>query len=426
MPPTKKKSPPKTGTAPPGSNMEGRLEPESPIAAPFVTPGVSEPENMDADDTEKPEDTDADVDLEPLNTMEKLLEKEGYKTPPSQKAKALAKKSGEIVFYSFELGDKGDKHFVNTRQALDFKRDFGDLITKEHKFSSLLRYSNHVKRCKGRTVIAPAAVMQSTRAEDQRDEALSNQIAELLSQSRPVDVMKLGYRTNNMTSIVVATIAAKTQWGGHFWGFKPATFAPVLVSYSSIVPSNDMYIQEALQNMTFGKARDEDSPDRNQAKVVNYTPPGKKDVILIDVYVMYTMFTIPHNTMNTAAEEGVWIKDMGEKLLREIRSIMQTPIFKNVLARMGQAQFIEKLFDNRRKSNLLKYLSGCVLQVNEVPNFTDEVIQEVSNKMVMAMYDASLQMRKYPEENLDAALGDSADATSGAFAPGYNHEPQQI
>lgn len=147
---------------------------------------------------------------------------------------------------------------------------------------------------------------------------------------------------------------------------------------------------------------------------------------MIDVYVMYTMFTIPHNTMNTAAEEGVWIKDMGEKLLREIRSIMQTPIFKNVLARMGQAQFIEKLFDNRRKSNLLKYLSGCVLQVNEVPNFTDEVIQEVSNKMVMAMYDASLQMRKYPEENLDAALGDSADATSGAFAPGYNHEPQQI
>lgn len=364
--------------------------------------------------SQKTKDVEESFELEPDNTMQLVLEAAGMKPPPPDSKE----KKATPGFYSFELiADKGDKHFKNSKEALAFKQDYPEMIVKEHKFTSFLRFTNHIKRCSARTVVTPAAIRRTAMAVDEQDDEASNRIAALLSQQRPVDHIIMKYKTNSTCTMVYGTINFITMWMSLFWGFKAAQVAPVLQSYSSIIPHPDMFIQEALQNMSFGKARDTDSTDRSQPKVINYTPPGKKDVILIDVYAMYTFFKIPFTTINTSAEEAVWLKDKCEKLLEEIRRIMQTPIFKNVLSKMGNTLFFEKLFDPKRKSNLLKFLNGCIIRVEECEVFTDDVVQDVSNKMVTGMYEASLPTRKYPELTLEADFEAEAETTENTDEP---------
>jgi hypothetical protein len=364
--------------------------------------------------SQKNKEVEDSFELESDNTMQLILEAAGMKPPPPD---STAKKATP-AFYSFELiADKGDKHFKNSKEALAFKQDYPEMILKEHKFTSFLRFTNHIKRCSARTVVAPAAIRRTAMAVDEQDDEASNRIAALLAQQRPVDHIIMKYKTNPTCTMVYGTINAITMWMSLFWGFKAAQIAPVLQSYSSIIPHPDMFIQEALQNMSFGKTRDTDSTDRNQAKVINYTPPGKKDVIVIDVYTMYTFFKIPFTTINTSAEEAVWLKDKCEKLLEETRRIMLTSVFKSVLAKMGNTLFFEKLFDPKRKSNLPKFLNGCIIRVEECEVFTDDVVQEVSNRMVTGMYEASLPTRKYPELTLEADFEAEAETMGNTDEP---------
>ena len=402
-------------TTPPKSTKKGQLkiaEPTSPtdvtMESGIVSAGVMEAVEdisslLGLANSSQPRNPG--IQVEPVNTMQLILEEAGMKPPPQQ-----PKKPTPNCFYSFELiGDKGDKHFKESRDALTFKQDFPDMILKEHKFTTFLRFTNHIKRCNARAAVAPTVARRTAAQVDEVNDDASNRIAALLAEQRPVDHLMMKYKTNSTCTTVYGTLTAMTMWQTAFWGFKPAQLAPVLKTYSTVIPHPDMHIQEALQNMSFGKARDTDSADRNLAKVVNYTPPGKKDVIVIEVFTMYTWFTIPYATMNTTTEEGIWIQGKCERLVEEIRRIMQTSVFKTVLSKMGNTLFFEKLFDPKRKSNLPKFLSGCSVRVEECEVFTDEVIQEVSNKMVMGMYETSLPMRKYPELNLEgdfAAEGD--------------------
>jgi hypothetical protein len=55
--------------------------------------------------------------------------------------------------------------------------------------------------------------------------------------------------------------------------------------------------------------------------------------------------------------------------------------------------------------------------VEECEVFTDDVVQEVSNRMVTGMYEASLPTRKYPELTLEADFEAEAETMGNTDEP---------
>jgi hypothetical protein len=335
------------------------------------------------------------------------------------KAPGPPKSPGES-FISYELaGNKADQNFRTLREAMEFKRDFGDLITKTHKFSSFLCFENHCKRRSNSAGVATPTRKGTAAASGDTDNA-AERIAALMLDERPVDTILGCHKTTPTSAIACIFMRFQTQWGSDFWGFKPKEMTMVLNKYSTIQPSSDMTVQEALQNLTYGKARDPDSTNASTPLVVHYTPPGKKDVILIDVYVAYTFITIPHATINTAPEEQAWLSDMTEKFLLEVKTIMSTPVFRSVLERTTHENFFSKLFAAERKSNLPKFLSSSTIRAKACAHYTDHVVQEESNTIVDRMFGSRLGQRKYPDRELDAEFAllskDIEEDENGDFA----------
>jgi predicted nucleic acid-binding protein len=154
-------------------------------------------------------------------------------------------------------------------------------------------------------------------------------------------------------------------------------------------------------NMDYGCLSDPKSKDKYKGKVTEYTPNGKKSPVHYDVHCAYTYFTIPHETINTTVEETAWLTSMSEKILTEVRTIMCTEAFKTVLEKTGNAQFVKKLYDPAKKTNLPKFLDTAIITVEECNHYTDHVIQACANDIVTIMYDTRLSNRKYPDEILD-------------------------
>jgi len=363
-------------------------------------------------------ETDAAVDAilgtsPPLgtNNLKKAASKPAASKPatkkkPGRKKKITPPKSPGEAYYSYELtGDKPDVNFTTMKQALEFKQDFGGHIKKEHKFSSLARYNNHVsRRAMANSVATPQKNVRAgySNENDQNDNAAAEAIAALLVDSRPVDCMEGYFKTTPSSKIMCVVIRMKTQWKSEFWGWKPNSMAYVLNKYSTITPCNNASVQEAFQNLTYGKARDTDASNANTSLVVHYTPPGKKDVILIDVYVAYTFVTIPYEKIASAQEEISWMKDITGTILTEMRRIMSSPIFKSVLERTTHESFFHKLYAPDRKSNLPKFLNSCVTRPDLCIHYTDHVVQDVANSISDRMFESRLEQRKYPDAQLDA------------------------
>ena len=350
--------------------------------------------------------------------------KDGSVPPPSGPFKL----PGE-AFISYELkGGKPDMNFVLAKEARDFANDYKTMISKTHRFATHTRYTNHCNRRKKlhetsqtrRTVLAPQAAGSN---------AAVDRIVESMNQDRPVDAIVGSTKTNGNAKIATSFFGFKTQWGSKFWGIKAAMVASVLSNIAVINPAEDMTVQECMLNMTYGKTRDPDS-GANAPLVVHYTPPGKKDVILIDVYTMYSFFLIPHETMATQAEEAEWLSDMTQKICVHIREVMSSPTFKSVLERTCHENFFAKLYATDRKSNLPKFLNGCAIRYKVCQHYTDHVVQDVANKIVDKMFECRLATRKYPDEQLDAEFellaqdieeeeeDEEEDDDDGAFSDG--------
>ena len=335
-----------------------------------------------------------------------VADTDGNKKPAAIKNRKKAPATGSSgSFFSFELtGDKPDVNFNDLRGALEFKQDFPTLIKKEHKFKTLVRFNNHVARRSAANSLKtpPRSTTAFSTATGTNENKTADAIAALLADSRPVDALAGHFKTTPSSKIMAILIRCTTQWNSDFWGFKPNSMASVLNKFSTIAPSVNVSVQEALQNLTYGKARDPDSSSPSTSLVVHYTPPGKKDVILIDVYVAYTYVTIPYETISSVKEETTWMSDTTTNVMQEIKTIMSSDIFKSVLEKTTHESFFHKLYAPERKSNLPKFLNSCVVRSLPCLHYTDHVVQDVSNMISDKMFECRLQNRKYPDATLQA------------------------
>ena len=341
--------------------------------------------------------TQSETKKVPAKRTEQQKKKTGDKK--SKIVKGPPKSPGE-QFYSFEIRNKPDVHFRTTKEAIEFKRDYKEIITKEHKFTTITRFESHCKRRSGLGSASPTARTDNSLTATTNSDV--DQIVATLNAERAADTILGSAKSTPNSTKAVVFFDLRTVWNSSFWGFKPAIMAAIFTRISDVKPAPDMTVQECLQNMSFGKARDKDNGDAGTPLVVHYTPPGKKDVILIDVFQMWSMITIPHETIATSAEEATWMKDTTERICNHLRDIMMGPIFKEVLKRTVHENFFEKLYASDRKSNLPKFLNTCIIKYKPCVHYTDHVIQEVSNSIVDKMYECRIPQRKYPDEHLDA------------------------
>ena len=169
----------------------------------------------------------------------------------------------------------------------------------------------------------------------------------------------------------------------------------------------DSVLREAFANLTYGKQSDSQSSDKEKVKSISYRPPNSSQNYNIDYFTAYTYITIPHEELKKMEEEDFWITSKATVLLETIRQIMKTETF-HMTAKMIKEDFTNKLYDDRKRSTLPKFLSSSVIRVTPVNFITDHLVQSTANDITGHLFNNRLSSKKYEKSSTAATDGSSS------------------
>lgn len=326
--------------------------------------------------------------------------------PPPAPAKPKPK---SYIYYHLHGGHK-DEFFDSVQAANAWKRDFGEMIEDTKTFSSAAAFQRH---CTKRAKLAKP----DSKADENKNNPsgapssdLAQQILGEMADCKPVDRWEAMYHTTPHSKMACLVLRARTQWVNDFWAFKPAQVADVVQKYAKVCPSHNRMTNEALLNMTYGRAVDPTAHDKNTPMIIEYpSRDNKQKINKIDVFIAYTWIEIPFATFTNATDEAEWLTQQCTNYVNELKRIMCTQVFQEVLRGVSTStNFIDRIYDLKQKSNLPSFCTKAVIRVKHCEFLTDHFVRSVAAQIVSHHYKHRNSTRKYPEPfDLYAGVNDA-------------------
>ena len=240
----------------------------------------------------------------------------------------------------------------------------------------------------------------------------------MMSKDENVDCFKGFWKTTSCSTICCIIFRVMNQYGTDTWVWNASLLAEIFKNYAKVMDIRDPLIYEALVNMDFGKASDPDNANKNVPLVAKYSPrDDPKKTLKIDVFHAFTYITIPVNLLDSRADEDNWIDSAVTKVLKGVRDTMNEEAFRATLERVGLSRrqnYIQKLYDPTKKTNLPKFLAGAIVKAKPVEYLTNHVIQAVSNDIMTHLYNNRLDTAKYPAEPKEETEEDNTATSDNA------------
>ena len=273
-------------------------------------------------------------------------------------------------------------------------KEYKDVIHKEHIFHTKDDWVAHQsKRAKIMADKPKPTIEESVGS----DEANARLIVDSISTNttRNVDRIEAFYKTTSHSTKTVLIIRFLNQHNTDAWVWKPNWMIDIITNYVNKVKTpEDSVLCEAFANLTYGKQSDDQSSDKEKVKTVLYKPPNSSQSYNIEYYTAYTYITIPFEEFNSDEQETFWVTSKATLFLENIQQIMKTETFRLSFT-MIKGDFANKLYDDRKRSTLPKFLSSTVIRVSPVVFLTDHVIQATSNEITGHLYNSRLSVKKY-------------------------------
>ena len=299
------------------------------------------------------------------------------------------------VYYSYEMKNGlDDSHLQGKDEADAFLKEYKDVIHKEHIFHTKDEWVAHQSK---RAKIMADKPKPTIDGNVGTDEAKARLIVDSISTNttRNVDRIEAFYKTTSHSTKAVLIIRFLNQHNNDAWVWKPSYMLDIITNYVNRVKSTeDPVLAEAFSNLTYGKQSDDESSDKEKVKTVVYKPPNSSQSYNIEYYTGYTYVTIPHEELNSDEDEANWVTSKATLFLENIQQIMSLDIFRISLT-MIKKDFADKLYDDRKRSTLPKFLSSAVIRVSPIVFLTDHVIQATANEITGHHYNNRLSTKKY-------------------------------
>ena len=317
------------------------------------------------------------------------------------KTDARKKRAVNNKYFFFNMGDNAkDAFFESPHLAAKHRRDYEGLIVQEKGFSNKKDFLSF-KKDHLNPLLNPKSP-QVAPPPDSNEAALPDPIVSLMNNDKDCDRIEAHWKVTSSSDKCVIIIRFISQYGTDSWVWKPDMKCEVLNKWADVMEINDELLFEAFSNMTSGKASDPDNSDKNVPLVTIYNPPNDpKKSIQLNVERAYTFFTIPHESLKNEKAEMEWLKSTIPRILRGLRDTLNTPLFKATMERLGQGRrqgHINKLYNPSQKSNLPKFLNGCLVKCEPVRMLTDHVIQVVSNDIMTHLWQHKTSEPKCADE----------------------------
>ena len=350
---------------------------------------------------------------------------------PISKRKAIAgpgrppkkNKSTSNKFFFFKMkGNMKDAFIKGEIAASMHRKEFDQYILQEKTFSKKGEFETFKKQHED-PVLNPRIVTNQIR---ENSSAKVDKLVSMMSTEENVDAFRGYWLTTSTAMVCVIVIRVTNQYGSEAWVWNPKLYSEIFRHYAKVVDVPDAQLHEAFSNMSIGKASDPDSADKSKPLVTPFSPkddPSK--IINLDLYRSFTYVTIPVDSFSSKAEEDNWCESTTNKIMTGIRDTINQDFFRATLLKIGESRrqnYIQKLFDPSKKTNLPKFLAGAVIKAKPAESLTTHVIEAVSAEIMSKLWENSRENPKYQIQTNDEEEAESDTENDNHIDTGDNEE----
>jgi hypothetical protein len=191
----------------------------------------------------------------------------------------------------------------------------------------------------------------------------------------------------------------------------------IIVEYFSIHPVKDDAVHRALIQLHNVDFPNPDDPTGETQKFVRLNLPKDKKVD-IPIFVMGTYIKIPTtDKIQSSEDEDAWITTKATSLFHELKMVMQTETFKEVMNSVNPS-YAQKIFNTSRSSNLFTFLKRAVIRIEKVQHLTGLLTRACRDDVTNHLWSSRLSHTKYVPERSDTESEDEQAEDKDEPAPG--------
>lgn len=186
----------------------------------------------------------------------------------------------------------------------------------------------------------------------------------------------------------------------------------IILEYFSLNPVQDDAVQQALVQLHNVDFPNPDDPNGETQKFVHLDLPKDKTVD-IPIFVMGTYFKIPVDTIQSSEAENAWITAKATNLFHELKMVMQTDTFADVMNSLNPS-YAQKIFNTTRSSNLFNFLKRAVIRIKKVQHLTGLLTRSCRDDVTNHLWGTRHSHTKYEPEPSDTETEGEAEENSEA------------
>lgn len=361
----------------------------------------------------------------PPKTRKSPAKRTGAKTCATKKQKVVQSKKN--LYYVYTLSNGRHEYIDNFQEAMEFENDYEPVIENKTVLKNKPSFEAHkastTKKEKAQQTSTPTKTNKPHKKD--ADHQLSHEektkidkINSMIQQNVPSNRIEIEWRTNSRAQECIVIIRFLNMYGQDQYSLKPNQWTVAIISYISLFKQESPVIQQAIENLSYGRKRDIKG-DPHKVAAVAWNSPDKKIRRTYEQHVAHTHFQIPHATMQTQLEETIYLHDMCEEFGKTLQRIMQCPTFSPCLqTSVGSENLWKAMIGEGEKKgglNVFEYIADCKIKVSPCSNLNSHLVLEDAQDLTTLLFNSRLPTKKYalsPSGNED--LSDDADGPHDA------------
>lgn len=337
--------------------------------------------------------------LQTLEISQKTPE-DGAAESPTKKRKTNHKKQKATngKFFIFEMKDGTYTEINGVRMAACFEKDYGDIINTKKNWTTKKQRDKYMATRKISPTMAPNG---SAQIQSRADQIIQGVTRDNVENSNRIEGF---YKSTSNSIKAILLFRLRTPYKDDFWCWKPEWMLDILIRFKDDPEVTDPLLKKYLASLSHAYASDPDNYDKTVKRLVEYEDKTKKHRSY-EALVPYGFIDIPVDTLESRMREDEWISATSQKILEGLLTIFRGEVFAECVKRMpNRDRFAEIIFNEKSKSNWVKYMAGAIIRCKHIDHLTDLVIQQEANRITDVFYSNRLTHQKYaPEEDDDCA-----------------------